>query len=287
VREVRDVTSTVYRDDADTVRERLEELIAIRADEEARCNVGARPILVRRACRTAAGAAGIAGGLLMFGAGVVGCWPGQRSPLVSPTKILVGTWIAMAVGYVVGGVAEEARTHWPRIERFQLTSSPRHDLERLRATPASVGVMVSAARSEALAVSLPLGALALVMPLTIHWILWNVFFGGLFDANRAFDGWIELSVIMTGLAHVCLFACALSLSRKLAAAPDGMERSVARSAGWSALLYTTIASIFPGAVLIFIPCAITLLTGLVFVPLAFAHAGRRLAIERAAFANLA
>jgi len=282
------VTSTVYRDDADTVRERLEELMAMRNEAEARCNVGARPILVRRACRIGAGAAGIAGGLLTLGAGAFSPWHGSgRLHAMSPTKLLLGTWVAMAVGYVAGGVAEELRTHLPRIASFQLTSSPRRDLERLRATPASVDIMARAARSEAWATSLPLGALALSMPLTIHWTLWKVFMGGFGELDTSFDRWIGLSVAMTGLAHLVLFACALLLGRKLAAAPDGTERSVSSSAGWSALLYTTLASLFPGAVLILIPCAVTLVTGLVFVPRAFANAGKRLAAERETLANLA
>ena len=172
------------------------------------------------------------GGLLLAGAAYLvvallarqGCW--HHSPSLHAAQILPVTWLAaLAGGALVRAIAL----------RVPLRLAPDAWFVESAMAPA-VGV-------------------ALLLPLTLHMPI-ALLAGG----SGAFDQWVVMSAVITGLAHVVF---ALMVARR------AYQLALGRPA-WSArriVLMTTLISCVPFVLLMMIPPLLVLITALACVPL--------------------
>ena len=226
-------------------------------------------LLGARRARAGAGAVGVFGFVVMGAAAVLG--DGYSS------DALCGTWAAMAAVYW----ATRRWSHWSvcREGRRLLTRTPRvyEDLDQLDSGGVRGMIRRQAMRLEKRSFVLPVVAVSLLGPLTLHYIIG----ASLLDVGEeGFSHWVLLSLILVGHAHITLLIFSVThVSRVRRELEDGISRcGVTRGLG--ALLWTATASAIPGALFLFIPPVLVALTGLVFVPWMFLWVTHRAGVER-------
>jgi hypothetical protein len=242
----------------------------------------ARKVAARRIARAAAGATG-----LLFGAGAFACaiaafalerwsWPhGGQSGLL--TAVLLSAWPAALVAWgltrAAAGAAIGRRVH----AALTLTGDAAEDLLRLQREDSLAKARALAARWEWAGAALPLAALSLVAPLSLHFLV-----RCLFVPMRVgdFDGWIVLSAILVGHAHVALCVCATLWARGLAARHTASLADGLRGSMFKALFVTVGVASLPGILLLGVPPLLVLVTGLVFIPAMYAATVRCMHRER-------
>jgi hypothetical protein len=106
-----------------------------------------------------------------------------------------------------------------------------------------------------LSYAVPAFGLALMLPLSIHLVV-----AGAFGLATEFDGWVRLSLVITGAAHVAF--AGLVAWRAVQLARGQIAISTKRI-----YVTTLIVSSIPFALILFIPPLLVGLTGLVIVPL--------------------
>jgi hypothetical protein len=242
----------------------------------------ARKVAARRIARAAAGATGllVGGGAFLSALADFAVRPsvwaaGRDSGLL--TALLLSAWPAALVVWgltrTMAGGAIRRRVHAP----LALTGDAGEDLLRLQREDSLGEARALAARWECAGAALPLAALSMVAPLSLHFLVRS-----LFAPVRVadFDGWIVLSVILVGHAHVALCICAVLWARALserhtATLADGLRGSMLK-----ALFITVGVAALPGVLLMGIPPLLVLVTGLVFVPAMYAATVRCMQRER-------
>lgn len=122
------------------------------------------------------------------------------------------------------------------------------------------------------ALVLPLVAVAMVGPLSIHGVIALLL--GCGPGPIGFDDWVIASLIVVGHAHLVFAILAGRFGARLA--DDVPPGSAKRT-----LLWTTVTAGVPGVLLYAIPPILTALTGAVLIPAMFLWARRTLAVERA------
>jgi hypothetical protein len=276
--------TTTYRDDSFAADLRYDDLREQRLEELPSALTVAR-IRERRVGRIAAGTAGIGGALVLAGAAInfamSGDWDAFRTGALG--EILLGTWGIMGVAYAAGrvaarlergrpGIPERSRDRWADVERLHaplVTGADRREADAL----------------EKASVALPLMAIAVLAPLTVHAVVYAGFLaavGGSVAELRGFDAWMAMSLAIVGHAHLVLAFFGYRFASKLRAAPLAEVHEVGRKAAWNAFWWTVVASAVPGAILYLIPPILTFLTGLVFSPAMFLVMRKRVAAERMA-----
>jgi hypothetical protein len=243
-----------YRDFVMGARVRYDDLV-----ERARHATGiaaASRVFAARTARIWAGAAGIAGTVLLVTVAIATAWFGWRSSFL--TEILVLSWPVMGAAYLLGryfGAARVARLAVPRP-----TADILADLARLEgARPVEVA-RAGAARLERASMALPMVAVGLLAPLSIHAPF------AFMLAHGEVDRWILLSLAIVGHAHLVLAAMYVYFARR-ASKLDSEALVAARSRlEWSAWGATVAASAVPGIVFLLIPPVLTAVTGLLFNP---------------------
>jgi hypothetical protein len=246
-------------------------------------------VYVRRWVRSAFGVAGILMAGLLVWAALTGTLP--------LTPILDTSWLVL--GIIVLGARPRALRALRRTvdQTLAPTDDPYGDVAALEATTAEATIGAAADRLEERSVALPLVALALLLPLTLH-RLGAVVLGGLgarlpvpWSSGRPMDAWIRCSMVVVGHCHVLLAVLAVAFARDLRRHADLPETALAERAGWAAFAWTSLASI-PAATLcltlwplegwipfLLIPTLVTL-TGVAFIPASFQVLGRAVARER-------
>ncbi len=248
------------------------------ADEETREERAARAVVKARIARAVAGGVGFAGGLAMFGAAIArGVSWGLYSRMSAPedgllVRVLVCAWVLMGVGYGIGVAAARARA-----DRTLARARAVHPRDAVNGRRGELAWLCH--RWEEASISLPLAAMAMLLPLTLHLVFWMAV--GHVAQWREFDEWIRMSVAWVGIAHVTLAVCAARFAGKVSRTRD-IDEDFGTRAGGRALGITVLASCIPGVVLLGIPPVITAVTGIVPVLLAFRAAAVRVARERAA-----
>ncbi len=119
-------------------------------------------------------------------------------------------------------------------------------------------------------VAWPLVGSAVLMPLSIHFVVFVLIQGGsAFGARslREFSGWMGMSSLLVLLGYVVLCLMSVWFARELVG-PMG-RRDMGAKEGSKALVYSMLASCIPGVVAFGIPPLLVGLTGLFFVPLCF------------------
>jgi hypothetical protein len=244
----------------------------------------ARKVAASRMARAVAGATGLLLSVVAFASAIAGfalepgSWPhGSESGLL--TALLLSAWPAALVAWgitrTMAGAAIGRRVHAPPA----LTGDAGEDLLRLQREDSLGMARALAARWEWAGAALPLAALSMVAPLSLHFLV-RCLFAPMRVGN--FDGWIALSVVLVGHAHVALCVCAVVWARGLsgrhtAALADGLRGSM-----FKALFVTVGVASLPGILLLAVPPVMVLVTGLVFIPAMYAATVRCMRRERLA-----
>ncbi|APR80326.1 Hypothetical protein A7982_05673 [Minicystis rosea] len=273
-------TTFAYRDALEGARLRHAELRARRTEAQ-RALDDADRALGRRIARIAAGAMGVAGALAMVGAVIYSNTAeqhGARPWLGAPTTVLLGAWPAMAVAYAAGRVVDVWRRLVHRIAPAPRARDLHTEIARLEQPLPVAETRTRATNLERASVALPLIAMALLGPLTLHAIV-NVCVRHV--PLDEFHNWITLSTIIVGHAHLLLAWLGFRFATRLRATADADVRSMWIREGYGAYWRTVLASAIPGALLLLIPPAITGVTAPFIIFPAFWRMAHRVATERA------
>lgn len=236
----------------------------------------ARGVMAARFGRAAAGAVGV---LLASAALVDGlCSIGRHGSPDAATELLLSAWPLAGVAWLFGWAFARVRAGTAVAERP--AGDPELALSWLEGADPLVAARTRAMRWEFASVALPLAALSLACPLTIHWLFAAIvgategsFRGVTFDA---FGEWIGLSAMVVGHAHLALVACAVLWARSLRKRETPLLKAHVHRAWVAALLITTGAASLPFG----IPAAFTFVTGLLFIPLMYVVTAHGVTRER-------
>jgi hypothetical protein len=277
--------AAAYRSLEPVAAQRLAELRA-RREQGAYLVDLARGVASRRIGRAFAGAVGVAMGGTAFLLAVVrfiSRFDDDHLGVVSSLLLLAwpAALMAGAVARVVarGVLVAEAPTPAP--------GNPAEELARLEARDPLRNAIATAMRWERRAAALPLAALSLVAPLTIHWLVFlalstqSVLAGGAWGHRLLdeFGWWVGLSAVLVGHAHIALLVAATRWACRLHRVSTD-ELRVAHRPWVKALLISFGIACVPGAVLFVIPPILVVLTGLLFVPFMYGATVRTLLTER-------
>jgi hypothetical protein len=273
----------VYRNAEEALRRRRDELVCQRQLEVATLPAVVPGVYVRRSARVVAGAVGIACASFLASAAAV-----QRDGL---TTILQASWLCMAGTYLFGRMAAQAHVRSVLERTFAPAESAAGDVLRLEGlSPAGV-VRELAERIEWRSVALPMTALALFLPLSLHYLVAAMLRVSVPNGHD-FDGWISMSLLFVGHCHVVLAYQAWRFARVLRATRDVFSVGlIADRSGWHAWGITIASSLVAGVLLLLIvpiagialvivAPAVVAATGLAFIPAMFTRMGRRIREER-------
>ncbi len=264
------MTATLaYRDSLEGSRIRYAELLAERAVNPPLAGVSR--VIAARTGRIWAGNAGIACAALLVLA-AIGSLLQQDVPL---TAILLLSWPTMLGAYATGCALGEHRAR--RRSAPAATGDVRVDLARLEAADPPSLVREQATELERTSMSRPMMAVALLAPLTIHFLVFDLLGHG---TASSFDPWIKMSLLFVGHAHLALAAGCHRFAREAALSPGGALTQARSPAEWRAFEYAVVAAVFPSSLLALIPPVLTAATGLVFNPLLFRGMTRTIVAER-------
>jgi hypothetical protein len=271
----------IYRDDEEALRARRRDLLVARQAELRAAPPGVWELAPRRLGRIAAGVTGIAGAVLM-----TFCTAARAS---GATLVLMATWPAMLLVGLFVRSAARARGHLAVLREYAPGEDVAADIERLE-VPLARLLAERSGPLERAATALPLIAGSLLLPLSIHLLVYAGISGvgaGEVDVE-AFDKWIALSLAIVGHCHLVLaflgWRFARSATQKGGVGVDDQ--------GWLAWWIVIVASVVSGLLLVFflpyaalalvfvVPGLVTT-TGLLFIPALFSRAARRIRHERA------
>lgn len=204
------------------------------------------------------------------------------------TMVLVAAWAAIPLAFTAAWFLGAWRLR--RLARAAAGSSGDlfTDLERLERWTVWERAGDAVARLERKSFVLPLVALSLLLPLTLHLFVAAVLLSARVEE---FNTWIVISLVLVGHAHAVLAVLAVRhVTRVQRETASGWPVGGGKR-GMVALFWTVAASTVPGAVLLFVPPILVAVTGVVFVPLMFHWAGaaaeRELVLLRSLMADRA
>jgi len=266
---------------SDAYRSAYQHLIGLRLAEMKLARETIEPLLPSlhatrsaRIARALAGGVGIAGVVLMVLLACVG-------DVSAPTYALVGSGIAAIGTYALARTAFAIRTAARRttMPMPALTGALEEDLARIEASDPLRALHREVRSLEIWSTALPLVAISLLLPLTLHYGFLTLFGT---ESARDFATWIRLSMVVVGHAHLALMGMAIAFARK-------MDRSTSEDLGampvhreWAKAWGLTVGvSAVPGLLLMAMPPILVAITGLAFIPLMFVLARRCVMNERA------
>jgi hypothetical protein len=254
-----------YRDDGMAARMRYEALVA----EKRQAVKSVEPLAGvhgRRVGRIAGGIAGI-GGFAAMVVWLVGCWALEKEMRGEATAMLFASWGLALVVYAVASKIGEA---W--FGRAGIPARSKDvwaDIERLSGIEPDRELRAQVDRSEVWSVALPMMAVSLLGPLTLHGVVYGVLcLGSWFHGGSGsepmfggFDWWIAFSLALVGHAHLVAAGLCYRYAKKARAlkveeVDEMSERSERRTFWW-----TVLAAAIPGGLLYLIPPVIALFTG--------------------------
>ena len=277
------MTACAYRSLEPVLRQRVAELCERRERDAVFVDV-ARRVASRRIGRAAGGVVGVVMAVAAFAVGLLG-FSHDGSPgtdRITSTALLFLAWPA---AIVAGALARFfSRPLLSLGDRITMSGNPSVDLPRLEAADPLREACDLAMSWERRSAALPMAAVSLLAPLSIHGIVWwavarpQPASSGMDD----FGTWIALSVIIVGHAHLALLVCAVRWAYKLRSV-ETVQLRIGLGRGWgTALLVSAGVACLPGIVLLAIPPLLVLVTGLAFVPLMYHWTASTLARERMA-----
>jgi hypothetical protein len=269
-----------YRDDAAVARLQYEEQAA-RWNSVAASLSSAAEVHVIRSGRIAAGAAGILGVATLVTVGVIELHQIGSRPTGMLSLILVATWVAIVIAYHGARRVAGARAARAAIAPA-CSDDPWADLARLDASPPGASLRARAAAQERASAALPMIALALLFPLSLHGVLFAI--GAVCTGNAAalwiYDGWILLCAGVVGHAHLALACFCVSFARGLKSIPDEDLVSEAERRNRKAFWWTVGISAIPGGYFFLIPPILVAITGALFCKPMFNRIAQEILLER-------
>jgi len=254
-----------YRDDSEVAKLRYDEQLA-RWTASAAALSDVEQVHAERSARIAAGSAGILGAIALLVAALIQIFVLRQPPRGLLFLILVATWVSAWIAYRTAHRNAEVRARLAA-RAPDPTDDPWADLARLaalRPPPASLKALTFA--QERASVSLPLVALSLLMPLSIHALLFTVgaFMSGNAGSLGYYDYWILFGGVWVGHAHLALASFGRAFAGDLASIPNDMLLSEAERRSRSAFWWTVGISAIPGVTLYLLPPICTAVTGALF-----------------------
>ncbi len=254
-----------YRNATELIAEEAEALRETRREEVRALPAALRQLYLRRQGRIAFGLTVSVGAVLMF-ASLLGC-EGQ-------TYMLISSW---ALGLAAAVIARaKARRTWGKALALPVaTHEPHQGLAALQAFEPRARALALVQPLEHASTAWPLIAVSLLGPLTLHLFVFLLMSGGaimteawttLHSTLMDFDGWIVLSAILVGIAHLVFVWASWDFLK--------LRRP------WRSLMWATLTSAVPGAIFFAIPVVLTLVTGAVLVGIVFLPLGDTLDKER-------
>jgi hypothetical protein len=263
-------------------RERVDALRQRRGAESGAAET-ARRVVVRRVGWAAAGGVGTLLGAAALLRGLLSFTMEGKHGAAAATSLLVGAWPAALVAGLASCAAARALTSRALDVPLVLSGDPAADLARFEAADPLRRLRELAQRLEFGSVALPLAALSLVAPLSIHAVVCVLLGGGVWvPLAEEFGTWIGISALIVGHAHLVLLAMAVGWASSLRRSETSVLRAGVHRSWGRALIVTVGVSAVPGIVLVAIPPLLVLLTGLAFVPAMYLAAAKRVERERLA-----
>jgi hypothetical protein len=160
-----------------------------------------------------------------------------------------------------------------RDAHLSLSGDPGADLAHLEATDPLRSACDVAMRWERASTALPLAAMSLLAPLTLHAIVWLVLaHPSPDDIPRSFQDfgvWIGLSALIVGHSHLAVLVCSVRWGRRLRSVPTA-DLLLGSNRRWGVpLLWAAGLACLPGLLLVAVPPVLTLVTGMLFIPLMY------------------
>jgi hypothetical protein len=273
---------SAYRSDEEILQEKAQKLRRLRLQELVQLPPILHRLYVRRVGRVVAGAAALLGAILFLGAALFSMLRSWKFLGTSAHGYLTVWLFAVVTGafvlYLCAQLLAGRSLLWRLLASLRTSSDLRATIERLSAQSPQTEVKQLTTRLEQLSIGLPLVALSLLAPLTIHFLVGLLISGGRIDA-RDFDSWIMTSAVLVGHCHLLLAYLSWRYSRHLIKSNiDGFL--TLKSDGWTTFGLVVASSLVPGAFLIGLPVVIVAITGILFIPYMFGWARETLARER-------
>lgn len=276
---------SVYRDGTDALRQEAARLRSRHLDAVDALRHPAEAVYAARSARAAAGKVLLGGVAALVVAGIGGMvfldgypWRGPFSSIAERTlltSVLLASWPLAGVTLLLARVVAQRRFERCMMAPLDSTGDVHADLERMRRYDPGQRAMSMLGSMEAGSVAPLLAGIALLLPLTIHFLA-----GALVGAEIAsFDDWILASAVVVGHCHLILAVRAWRHGKRMAVASTGEILAERFDAGWKTYAIVLAASLFPGVLLLFVPVILVAVTGL-FIPMIYGWAARRLAAER-------
>jgi hypothetical protein len=275
-----------YRSLVPVLQERLDALQE-RREQDVVLVEAVRRVARRRMGRAWGGAFALACGVLAFAVGLASLPADYQSE-----KHLHGVATGLLfLAPVVGLVALVAGRAFARVwlahtldAPTRLTGDVAADLARIEAADPLRTSREVAMRWERMSVALPIAAVSILAPLTIHGMVYCVLRGpsGGITASAVddFGMWIGLSALIVGHAHVAVLVGAVRWAYRLRATPTAQLRIDLHKHWGLTLLVAVGVACIPGIVLLGIPPLLVAITGVAFLPVAYGIAARAVSSER-------
>ncbi len=280
------MAACAYRSLEPVLQERLAVLQEHRARDAFQVGV-ARRVAVRRMGRAWGGAFALAVAVLAFAAGL----------LALPAKYDTDRWLrelatlllfaAPVVGLVVlvcGRLLARVWLTWRLDAPVPLSGDATVDLARIEAIDPLRASREVAMRWERASIALPLAAVAMLAPLTLHGLVWGVLSWPAMSSSSSplsdYGEWIALSALVVGHAHLAVLIGSVRWALRLRGTPTVRVRLDLHKHWGATLLVAMGVACVPGIVLLGIPPLLVGVTGLAFLPAAYGLAARAVVNER-------
>ncbi len=270
-----------YRDAELYLRDRRDELAAQREAELEQAWPDVARVYARRVGRISAGVFAIGAAALLVVL-AVRRYAERDASHITLTPVLLGSVLLAPVAYVLGWAIARVHFRFHRVG-FELTGNAIVDLGHLEHDSRRTSIIRRASRLEHASVAATLAGWALLTPLTLHLLVAFARAESWSQCVRSFDDWIDMSLVLTGVAHITLALLGWRYADKLRAWDH--EREDAPGGPWAAWGLTILASCVPGIIALGIPPMIVAVTGVLFIPATFNFMRWRVSQERFALAG--
>ena len=202
---------------------------------------------------------------------------------IAETALLAGGGVGLACGFLGSLVARAVLSAKPGARHAGIELSV--ELAKLQREEPLSEMRAVASKWELVALWAPLVAIALLVPLSLHFLAGLLFFGG-WSAEPGFRSmWLPWSAVVVGHAHLALAIASVIWARTLRKRPATLSRSRVHRSWAKALGGTIVVALLPtiflfGGAWLFVGGIVTL-TGLAFVPWAYLATAAVLVRERA------
>lgn len=280
------MNACAYRSLGPVLQERLAALEERRGQDAVLVEV-ARRVARRRLGRAWGGALALGCGVLAFAIGLASLPADYRSEKELHGLAAGLLFLAPVVGLgamIAGRAFAQLWLAWNLDASPRLTGDVAADLARIEAADPLRASREVAMRWERMSVALPIAAVSILAPLTIHGVVYCMLRvpaeGLTTSAVDDFGMWIGLSALIVGHAHVAVLVGAVRWAYRLRATATAQLRKDLHKHWGTTLLVAVGVACIPGIVLLGIPPLLVAITGVAFLPAAYGIAARAVSNER-------